>query len=150
MEMQRTAEHRFDLHAAASYLAEILAKDALGENRFRGDSAASLPKFHGAAAWMDEFLYFVLEVETPQGTAFVGFESIYHPEGTFQNYSVEYENVHDLWAYDIAGESVLKNLDFEEPDRITWFKTDSENFVPPTWSDALALAHVSDRIWIRF
>lgn len=103
-------------------MAEILTKEALSENRFRGESAASLPKFHGAAAWLDEFLYFALEEETPDGKAFVGFETILHPEGTFKKCSVEYENVHDLWAYDIAGESILKNLDFEEPDRITWFK----------------------------
>lgn len=31
----------------------------------------------------------------------------------------------------------------------TWFKTDSENFVPPTWSDVLALYHVLNRIWIQ-
>ncbi|WP_408933291.1 hypothetical protein [Corynebacterium marquesiae] len=147
--MQGTPEHHFDLKAAASYLADILNKDALSENRFRGESAASLPNFHGAAAWMDEFLYLVLKIETPSGTAFVGFETTFYPEGTFQKYSVEYENVHDLWAYDIAGESIHKFLDFENPDSITWFKTDSKNFVPLTWSDLLGLGHTSNRIWIR-
>lgn len=142
-------EDRFDLKDAAFYLAEILNKDALGENRFRMEPAASLPKFHGVAAWIDKFLYIILKVETPRGTALIGFEAIFQPRGTFHQYSVEYENVHDLWAYDIAGESILRNLDFDDPDRITWFKTDSKNFVPLTWSDLLGLGHTSNRIWIR-
>jgi len=79
----------------------------------------------------------------------VGFETIFRPGGTFHTYSVEYENVHDLWAYDIAGESILKNLDFDDPDQITWFKTDSKNFVPPTLSDVPDLEHASKQIWIR-
>ena len=94
MKMSIPPEHHFDLKDAASHLAGILNRDALNENRFRVEAAVSLPKFHGVAAWIDKFLYLVLEVETPQGTAFVGFECIYHPEGTFQKYSVEYENVH--------------------------------------------------------
>ena len=53
----------------------------MSENRFGGKCATSLPKFHGAAAWMDEFLYFVLEVKTPGGKAFVDFETILHPAG---------------------------------------------------------------------
>ena len=149
MEMQRTPEHHFDLNAAASYLAEILNDDALSENRFRMEPAASLPKYRGVAAWIDKFLYIVLKVETPSGTAFVGFETTLYPRGTFHKYSAEYENVHDLWAYDIAGESILKNLDFDDPDQITWFKTDSKNFVPSTWSDVLDLEHSLKRIWIR-
>ena len=149
MEMQRTPEHHFDLKAAAIHLAEILNEDALSENRFRMEPAASLPKYHGVAAWIDKLLYIILKVETPSGTAFVGFETIFQPRGTFHKYSVEYENVHDLWAYDITGESLLKNLDFENPDRIMWFKTDSKNFVPSTWSDVLDLEHASKRIWIR-
>ena len=149
MEMQRTPEHHFDLKAAAIHLAEILNEDALSENRFRMEPAASLPKYHGVAAWIDKFLYIILKVETPSGTAFVGFETIFQPRGTFHKYSVEYENVHDLWAYDIAGESLLKNLDFDDPDQITWFKTDSKYFVPSTWSDVLALEYASKRIWIR-
>lgn len=143
-------EHQFDLKDAAFYLAEILNKDALSENRFRVEAAVSLPKFHGAAAWIDEFLYIVLEVKTPNGIAFVGFETIFHPKGTFQKYSVEYENVHDLWAYDIAGDSVLKNLDFEDPNRIAWFKTDSKNFVPSTWIELLDFYNGSNRIWMRY
>ena len=149
MEMQRTPEHHFDLKAAAIHLAEILNKDALSENRFRMEPAASLPKYRGVAAWIDKFLYIVLKVETPSGTAFVGFETIFRPGGTFHKYSAEYENVHDLWAYDIAGESILKNLDFDDPDQITWFKTDSKNFVPPTLSDVPDLEHASKQIWIR-
>ena len=140
---------RFDLKDAAVFLAEILTEDALSENRFRMEPTASLPTYHGVAAWIDKFLYIVLKVETPSGTAFVGFEAIFHPGGTFHKYSVEYENVHDLWAYDIAGESLLKNLDFDDPDQITWFKTDSKYFVPSTWSDVLALEYASKRIWIR-
>lgn len=149
MEMQRTPEDHFDLKAAAIHLAEILNKDALSENRFRMEPAASLPKYHGVAAWINKFLYIILKVEAPSGTAFVGFESIFHPGGTFHKYSTEYENVHDLWAYDIAGESILKNLDFDDPDRIEWFKTGSKNFVPSTWSDVLDLEHASKRTWIR-
>lgn len=140
---------RFDLKDAAVFLAEILTEDALSENRFRMEPTASLPTYHGVAAWIDKFLYIVLKVETPSGTAFVGFEAIFHPGGTFHKYSVEYENVHDLWAYDIAGESLLKNLNFDDPDQITWFKTDSKYFVPSTWSDVLALEYASKRIWIR-
>ena len=144
----RPKDH-FDLKDAAFILAEILTKDALSENRLRMEPAASLPKYHGAAAWIDKFLYIILKVETPSGTAFVGFETIFQPRGTFHKYSVEYENVHDLWAYDTAGESLLKNLDFDDPDQITWFKTDSKYFVPSTWSDVLALEYASKRIWIR-
>ena len=144
----RPKDH-FDLKDAAFYLAEILTEDALSENRFRMEPVASLPKFHGAAAWIDKFLYIILKVETPNGTAFVGFEAIFQPRGTFHKYSVEYENVHDLWAYDIAGESLLKNLDFDDPDRIMWFKTDSKHFVPSTWSDVLDLELTSKRIWTR-
>ncbi|MCG7459405.1 hypothetical protein [Corynebacterium tuberculostearicum] len=147
--MQKIPENHFDLQAAAFYLAEILNNDALSENRFRMEPAASLPKYHGVAAWINKFLYFILKVETPSGTAFVGFETIFHPRGTFQKYSVEYENVHDLWAYDITGESILKNLDFEDPNRIAWFKTDSKNFVPSTWNDVLGLDHTLNRIWMR-
>lgn len=89
-------EDRFDLKDAAVYLAEILTEDALSENRFRMEPTASLPKYHGVAAWIAKFLYIVLKVETPSGKAFVGFEAIFHPGGTFHKYSVEYENVHDL------------------------------------------------------
>lgn len=109
--MTVTPERHFDLKTAAFCLAEILNKDALSENKFRGEAATSLPRFHGAAAWINTFLYIILKVETPNGTAFVGFEAIFHPEGTFREYSVEYENVHDLWAYEIAGEPFLKELD---------------------------------------
>ncbi len=142
-------EDHFDLKDAAFYLAEILTEDALSENRFRMEPAASSPKFHGVAAWIDKFLYIILKVETPRGTALIGFETIFHPKGTFQKYSLEYENVYDLWAYDIAGESILKNLDFDDPERIAWFKTDSKNFVPATWSDALDLAYASRQMWLR-
>jgi hypothetical protein len=121
----------------------------LSENRFRDEAATSLPKFHGVAAWINTFLYIVLEVETPNGTAFVGFETIFHPEGTFREYSVEYENVHDLWAYEIAGESFLKKLDFEDSNRITWLKTDRESFVPSTWNDLLDFKDASNQIWMQ-
>lgn len=142
-------EHHFDLKAAALSLAEILNKDALSEKRFRDEAAISSPKFHGAAAWIDNFLYIVLKVETLNGPAFVGFETIFYPEGTFREYSVEYENVHDLWAYEIAGESFLKELDFEDSDRITWLKTDRNSFVPSTWNDLLDFNYASNGIWIR-
>lgn len=142
-------ERHFDLKAAAFSLAEILNRDALSENRFRDEDATSLPKFRGVAAWINTFLYIVLEVETPNGTAFVGFETIFHPEGTFRDYSVEYENVHDLWAYEIAGESFLKKLDFEDSNRITWLKTDRKSFVPSTWRDLLDFNDASIRIWMQ-
>lgn len=147
--MAVTPERHFDLKTAAFSLAEILNKDALSENRFRDQVAISLPKFHGAAAWINTFLYIVLKVETPNGTAFVGFETIFYPEGTFREYSVEYENVHDLWAYEIAGESFLKELDFEDLDRITWLKTDRNSFVPSTWKDLLDFNNASNGIWIQ-
>ena len=66
--MAVTPEHHFDLKAAAFSLAEILNKDALSENRFRDEPATSLPRFHGAAAWINTFLYIILKVETPNGT----------------------------------------------------------------------------------
>lgn len=142
-------EHQFDLKAAANYLAEILNKDALSERNSRVEGAVSLPKFHGAAAWIDTFLYLILEVETSNGKTFVGFETLFQPEGTFQKYSVEYENVHDLWAYEIAGDLFLQTLSFEDPDRITWMRVDTKHFVPATWSDLLDFAYGSNRIWVR-
>lgn len=149
MEMAVESERHFDLKAAAFSLSEILNRDALSENRFRDEDATSLPKFHGATAWINTFLYIVLEVETPNGTALVGFETIFHPEGTFREYSVEYENVHDLWAYEIAGESFLKKLDFEDSNRITWLKTDRKSFVPSTWRDLLDFNDASNQIWMQ-
>lgn len=149
MEMAVTPERHFDLKTAAFCLAEILNKDALSENKFRGEAATSLPRFHGVAAWINTFLYIILKVETPNGTAFVGFEAIFHPEGTFREYSVEYENVHDLWAYEIAGEPFLKELDFEDPNRITWLKTDRKSFVPSTWNDLLDFNDASNQIWMQ-
>lgn len=146
--MTVTPEHNFDLKAAAFSLAEILNKDALSENRLRDEVATSSPTFHGAAAWIDNFLYIILKVDTFNGSAFVGFETIFYPEGTFREYSVEYENVHDLWAYEIAGESFLKELDFEDPNRITWLKKDRKSFVPSTWNDLLDFNNASNGIWI--
>ena len=75
--------------------------------------------------------------------------AIFHPEGTFREYSVEYENVHDLWAYEIAGEPFLKELDFEDPNRITWLKTDRKSFVPSTWNDLLDFNDASNQIWMQ-
>ena len=147
--MAKAPEHQFDLKAAANYLAEILNKDALSESDSRVEGAVSSPKFHGAAAWIDTFLYLVLEVETSTGTTFVGFETLFQPEGTFQKDSVEYENVHDLWAYEIAGDVFLQTLSFEDPDRITWMRVDKKSFVPATWSDLLGFAYGSNRIWVR-
>ena len=147
--MAMAPEQQFDLKAAANYLAEILNKDALSESDSRVEGAVSSPKFHGAAAWIDTFLYLVLEVETSTGTTFVGFETLFQPEGTFQKYSVEYENVHDLWAYEIAGDLFLQTLSFEDPDRITWMRVDTKHFVPAAWSDLLGFAYGSNRIWVR-
>lgn len=147
--MAKAPEHQFDLKAAANYLAEILNKDALSESNSRVEGAVSSPKFRGAAAWIDTFLYLVLEVETSSGTTFVGFETVFQPEGTFRKYSVEYENVHDLWAYEIAGDLFLQTLSFEDPERITWMRVDTKHFVPATWSDLLGFAYGSNRIWVR-
>ena len=92
------------------------------------EPAASLPKYHGVAAWINKFLYIILKVEAPSGTAFVGFESIFHPGGTFHKYSIEYENVHDLWAYDIAGESILKNLNCDDlSDASFWYRCSGDS-----------------------
>lgn len=130
-------------------MADILNKDVLSESNSRVEGVVDLPKFHGAAAWIDTFLYLVLEVETSTGKTFVGFETLFQPEGTFREYSVEYENVHDLWAYEIAGDLFLQTLSFEDPDRITWMRVDTKRFVPTTWSDLLGFAYGLNRIWVR-
>lgn len=70
--MAVTPECHFDLKTAAFFLAEILSMDALSENRFRDEAATSLPKFHGAAAWINTLLYIILKVETSNGTALWG------------------------------------------------------------------------------
>lgn len=147
--MAKAPEHQFDLKAAANYLAEILNKDALSESNSRVEGAVSSPKFHGAAAWIDTFLYLVLEVETSSRSTFVGFETLFQREGTFHKDSVEYENVHDLWAYEIAGDLFLQTLSFEDPERITWMGVDTKHFVPATWSDLLGFAYGLNRIWVR-
>ena len=89
--MAVTPERHFDLKTAAFFLAEILNMDALSENRFRDGAATSLPKFHGAAAWINTCLYIILKVETSNDTAFPGVRPIYGSPAVRQLYKTSLE-----------------------------------------------------------
>ncbi|MDO5033192.1 hypothetical protein [Corynebacterium sp.] len=139
----------FDLQAVALHLARILEDDVPSCHRITDARRGALPKFKGVAAWLDEFLYIVIEVETPKGTALTGFETLFYPEGTFGADSVEFENALDLWQYELAGIFYAEELDYADPTRINWFKTQPGKLLPNTLDELKAISNKRPQVWVR-